>query len=191
RYGCRVHAITISRRQALWVQQRILQAGLSDRVTVQAGDFREVTGRYDFVVSIEAYEVMGRPAWASYFATIPRCLERCCSAFLQAGVLTEVAFERNRTRPDFVRRHIHSRAELATCRVLEQHARSAGLQVCLTARLANDYARTLEYWRRRFNRAWPHLGLDARFHRLWNFYLAYCEAGYRAGRTQLVQAQLE
>jgi cyclopropane-fatty-acyl-phospholipid synthase len=146
------------------------------------------------VVSIEAYEVMGEALWPAYFDTIARCLDGAGTAFLQAGVVADPLFERHREQSDFIRRHIHPTARLASWRILETHARRAGLVVRSSAISSDDYAQTLKCWRQRFNDAWPQLarlGLDRRFRRLWNFYLAYCEAGYRARRTALVQAQIE
>ena len=193
-YGCRVHAVTISRRQVQWARQRIEQARLQATVNVELCDFRELRDRYDHVVSIEAYEVMGETVWPAYFGTIARCLDSAGSAFLQAGVVADRWFERYRGHADFIRRHIHPTARLASWPTLEAHARRVGLVVRSSAASSEDYAQTLKRWRERFNDAWPQLarlGLDRRFQRLWNFYLAYCEAGYRAGRTVLVQAQLE
>jgi cyclopropane-fatty-acyl-phospholipid synthase len=193
-YGCRVHAVTISRRQVQWARERIEQAGLQQTVNVELRDFRELHDRYDYVVSIEAYEVMGEALWPAYFDTIARCLDGAGTAFLQAGVVADSLFERCRKQPNFIRRHIHPTAQLAAWPMLEVRAQRAGLMVRSSAVSSADYAQTLKCWRQRFNDDWPQLaqlGLDRRFQRLWNFYLAYCEAGYRAGRTALVQAQIE
>jgi cyclopropane-fatty-acyl-phospholipid synthase len=194
RYGCRVHGITLSKQQADWAQQRIRAAGLEHLVSIQAGDFREVRGRYDFVVSIEAYEGMGQSAWGPYFDTIARCLHDDGKGFVQGAVVADGVFERDRNHGHFIRQHIHPKAQLAAWPMLEAHACRARLSVRSWVASSEDYIRTLQCWRERFNQAWPHLaglGLDARFRRLWNFYLAYCEAGYRAGSTRLMQVHLE
>jgi cyclopropane-fatty-acyl-phospholipid synthase len=194
RYGCRVHGITLSSRQADWARQRICAGGLEHLVTIQAGDFREVRGRYDFVVSIEAYEAMGQSAWGPYFDTIARCLHDDGKALVQAAVVAGTVFDRDRKHGNFIRQHIHPKALLAAWPMLEAHARRAHLRVRCSVVSSDDYIRTLQCWRERFNQAWPQLtglGLEPRFRRLWNFYLAYCEARYRAGSTQLVQAHLE
>jgi cyclopropane-fatty-acyl-phospholipid synthase len=189
-YGCRVHAITISSRQARWARQSVQEARLDHLVSVQRGDFREVQGRYDFVVSIEAYEMMGRAAWLPYFTAIAHALRPRGRALLQAQVLADDAGDHGA----FIRRHVHPRARLAFWPVLEQHALRTGLRVRSVTFSGEDYVRTLQCWRRRFNDAWPQLvrvGLEPGFQKLWNFYLAYCEAGYRAGKTRLVRAEME
>ena len=192
-YGCRVDAVCVSRRQVQWARERIQAAGLRESVSVELRDFRELRGRYDFVVSIEAYEAIGQAAWGAYFDAIARCLERGGTAFVQASVLGEEVCETRSTQPDFLRRHVHPNAQLASWKLMEWYARQAGLQVISSASFSDDYVRTLQCWRERFNHAWRQLakrGLDRRFRCLWNFYLAYCEAGYRAGRTKLLQVQL-
>ena len=192
-YGCRVDAVCISRRQVQWARERMRAAGLHESVSVELRDFRDLRGRYDFVVSIEAYEAIGQAAWGAYFDAIARCLDRGGTAFVQAGVLGDKVCEAHSNQPDFLRRHVHANAQLASWKTLEWHARQAGLQIISSASFSDDYVRTLQCWRERFNHAWVQLaklGLDQRFRRLWNFYLAYCEAGYRAGRTKLVQVQL-
>jgi cyclopropane-fatty-acyl-phospholipid synthase len=194
RYGCRVDAITLSRKQVQWARQRIQQAQLQHAVNVEMCDFREVRGRYDFVVSIEAYEVIGQAAWGAYFETIARCLRDGGRAFLQAGVVADRVSEGYRDRADFIPVHIHPRARLASWPVLEAHAERAGLRVSSNDVSSDDYVQTLRCWRERFNDAWPQLtdlGLDRRFQRLWNFYLAYCEARYRAGTTLLLRVQMD
>ena len=103
-------------------------------------------------------------------------------------------FERRRGHAGFIHQHIHPSARLASWPVLEAHAQRAGLAVRSIAVSSPDAAQTLKCWRERFNGAWPQLaqlGLDQRFRRLWYFYLAYCEAGYRAGATALVRALIE
>jgi len=192
-YGCRVHGVTLSRRQVKWARERIEQSGLQRRVSIELRDFRTLTRGYDHVVSIEAYEVAGEAAWGAHFDTIARCLVEGGKAFFQGGIIADRPLTRPRQPGGFVRTHIHPTAQLAPWPVLEQHARRAGLDVRASVIHSADYAQTLKCWRERFNAAWPELarlGLDRRFQRLWNFYLAYCEAGYRSGKTALVQAQL-
>lgn len=193
-YGCRVNAITISRRQVEWARERAHAEGLERLVNVQLCDFRKVSGRYDFVVSVEAYEALGQSAWADYLLAIARCLREGGKAFVQAAVVSDAAFEREGGRSNFLRQNIQAGAQLASWAVLEGHARRAGLTAMSVVASDDDSVRTLRCWRARFSDAWPQLaklGLDRRFQRLWHFYLSYCEAGYRAGVTRLVQAQLE
>lgn len=191
----RVHAITISARQAREVAARASEAGLQDLVSAEVLDLRTAQGsRYDFVVSIEAYESLGRAAWGRYFAAIARCVAPHGVAFMQCAVAAAGAPGKSARKPAFLRRYIQRSAELATREILERHAERAGLAshdvpICS----ADDYVRTLQCWRERFEAAagdLTALGLDARFQRLWRFYLTWCEAGYRARATQLMSVRL-
>src|SRR4051812_16764415 len=112
-YGCRVHAITISRQQVEWARERIHAERLEPLMSVQLCDFRAVTGRYDFVVSIEAYEALSSCAWGDYFHTIARCLSEGGKAFVQAAVVSDAAFQRDGGRSKFLRRNIQASAQLA------------------------------------------------------------------------------
>lgn len=191
---CRVHAITISARQARWVAERARQSGLDELLSAEVLDLRAARGRYDFVVSVEAYESLGRAAWGSYFAAIARCLAPGGAAFVQAAVAASGATGKSARKPAFLRRYIQRTAELATREILEHQAARAGFAaVDVPICSADDYVRTLQCWRSRFENAEADLaalGLDARFQRLWRFYLTWCEAGYRARATQLMSVRL-
>jgi cyclopropane-fatty-acyl-phospholipid synthase len=189
RSRCRVHAICISKRQVDWAHERVRAAGLQERIIVERRDYRKLRGQYDRVVSMEAYEATGQRSWPAYFHAIARCLKPGGAAFLQAAVLDDSTPCRSST-DHFLRRNIHADAALASRRALHDELQRAGLQIVDACNAAGDAARTLRCWRERFAQARAMLGLDDRFCRLWNFYLAYCEAGYRSGRTGLLRALL-
>jgi cyclopropane-fatty-acyl-phospholipid synthase len=191
--GCRVSGISISRRALVWAQERIRRRGLAHLVSLELRDYRDVQGVFDHVVSIEMVEAVGMRSWPLYFDVIARGLKRGGRAALQAIVLGDEPFAHGRRSDDFIRQYIAPRGMPARAPVLMSRAREAGLEVCSLHAFGADYAETLRRWQQRFNRAWPQIqrpGLDARFRRLWNYYLAYCEAGFRAGTTGVVQAEM-
>ncbi len=191
--GCRVHGITISRRQLEFAWQRVRDAGLDDRVTLEFCDYRDVHGRYDNVVSIEMYEAVGERFWPAYFGTLRDRLKPGGRAVVQAITIAEERFERYRHSTDFIQQFIFPGGMLASPSVLHAQASRAGLAVRSTHAFGLDYAETLRRWNQRFNQAWseiqPH-GFDARFKRLWNFYLSYCEAGFRSRSTDVLQVEM-
>ena len=191
--GCSVHGITVSQRQLEYAQARIRRAGLSERATFAYCDYRDVQGRYDHVVSIEMYEAVGERYWPGYFDVIAARLGRGGKAVLQAITIDDGLFERYRRGTDFIQQHVFPGGMLASRAVLGRQAERAGLAVRSAWSFGADYAETLRRWSERFNAAWPQLqsgGFDARFRRLWNFYLAYCEAGFRARTTDVLHLEM-
>jgi cyclopropane-fatty-acyl-phospholipid synthase len=192
--GCSVHGITISRRQLEFAQQRIRDAGLAERVSFGFCDYRDVHGRFDHVVSIEMYEAVGERSWPAYFRTLRERLKPGGRAVIQAITIADERFHRYRHSIDFIQQFIFPGGMLASPSVLSARAERAGLAVRSTYAFGADYAETLRRWNRRFNAAWEDLqaahGFDARFKRLWNFYLSYCEAGFSSRSTDVVQMEM-
>lgn len=183
REGCRVTAITLSPAQREAAQQRIADAGLSERVDVQLRDYRDIAGQFDRIVSIEMIEAVGRAYWPSYFDILSRSLRPGGRIVLQAITIDDAMFEDYQQGTDFIQRYIFPGGCLPSVPVLRSQAEAAGF--CLTEQLAfgDSYALTLREWRRRFQERWhaiAPLGFDEAFRRLWEFYLCYCEAGFRA-----------
>jgi cyclopropane-fatty-acyl-phospholipid synthase len=190
---CAVHGLTVSRRQLEFAQARIERAGLAERVSFAFCDYRDVQGRYDHIVSIEMYEAVGERYWPAYFETLAAHLARGGRAVLQAITIDDRLFERYRRGTDFIQQYIFPGGMLASPAALTAQAARAGLAVRSTYRFGGDYAETLHRWSQRFNAAWPQLqsaGFDTRFRRLWNFYLAYCEAGFRAKTTDVMHVEM-
>jgi cyclopropane-fatty-acyl-phospholipid synthase len=192
--GCRVTGITISRAQLDFARSRIAKAGLDPLVDLRFQDYRDVSGRFDRVVSIEMVEAVGERWWPAYFAKVRDCLVPGGSACIQAITIDESAFEQYRRTSDFIREYIFPGGMLASVERLSREARAAGLEVREPFRFGAHYAETLRRWRERLDaneRAVRALGFDDRFLAIWRFYLHYCEVGFDAGRTDVVHLGLE
>jgi cyclopropane-fatty-acyl-phospholipid synthase len=191
--GCSVHGITLSERQFSYAQQRIERAGLGAKVRFARCDYRDVTGTFDHIVSIEMYEAVGERFWPKYFSSIRERLAPGGRALLQMIVIADELFARYRRQTDFIQQHIFPGGMLASPLAMRAVAAQAGLRVGEVFAFGLDYAETLKRWRQRFNHGrnlFAGERFDARFERLWNFYLAYCEAGFRAGTTDVLQVEM-
>jgi len=186
-----VTGLTLSTEQLAYARVRLASAGLTG--DLQLRDYRDETGQYDGIASIEMFEAVGEAFWPSYFATLRRCLKPGGRACLQTIVIADHLFERYRTGTDFIQQYIFPGGMLPSRKVFRERADMAGLEVVNEHRFGTDYARTLATWR-----AWFHdrldevraLGFDERFVRIWDFYLAYCEAAFARENTDVVQYTL-
>jgi len=188
--GARVTGLTISREQLDYAQKRMSKAGLSDKVDLHFRDYRDETGKYDHIVSIEMLEAVGKRYWKTYFSKLRECLKPGGHAGLQAITICKEDYMKYRHSPDFIQRYIFPGGMLPTTEILDHVSHRAGLVLANHSSFAGDYARTLREWRERFWHAWPEiapLGFDTRFKRLWEFYLHYCEAGFRAENIDVRQ----
>ena len=182
-YGCSVTGLTISREQHDFARERIAKAGLSEKVDIRFQDYRDETGRYDKIASIEMFEAVGEKYWPVFFGKVRDCLKAGGAAGLQIITIREDAFERYRARPDFIQRYVFPGGMLPTPAILRRLGTDHGLALAAERIFPQDYARTLAEWRTRFKASWDRivpLGFDDRFRKLWEFYLHYCEAGFRA-----------
>lgn len=192
-YGVRVTGITISDAQLRYARERIERAGLSHQVEIRSQDYRDLTGVFDKVVSIEMLEAVGEPFWAGYFGKIGQVLRPGGLAALQTITIRCDLFDQYRDRADFIQRFIFPGGMLPSVQRLRQEVAGAGLAWDSAEAFGDSYTRTLSEWSRRFSARWSdirRLGFDERFKRLWLFYLAYCEAGFRTARTDVVQVHL-
>lgn len=192
-FGAKVTAITVSREQLAFAQARIQKAGLGERVEARFVDYRDVRDRFDRVASIEMFEAVGERHWPTYFGKIRDCLEPGGRAALQIITIADKWFDSYRRGVDFIQRYIFPGGMLPSMGALRHQVDRAGLALDRTEFYGEHYARTLAEWNRRFQAAWHELepmGFDRRFKRMWEFYLAYCEAGFRAGATDVVQMAL-
>jgi cyclopropane-fatty-acyl-phospholipid synthase len=147
-------------------------------------DYREIDGTFDRVVSIEMLEAVGKEYWPAYFATIRDRLRPGGIAALQVITMAEHRYATYERSADFIQRHIFPGGMLPSNSVVRAQIAAAGLWLDGARTFGTSYARTLADWRVRFLRAWPRLrpmGFDERFQRKWEYYLSYCEAGFRAG----------
>jgi cyclopropane-fatty-acyl-phospholipid synthase len=192
-YGVTVTGVTISDEQLKYATQRMARAGLSDRVTILSRDYREIDGKFDKVASIEMFEAVGEEYWPAFFDKIAAVLKPGGRAALQIITIKDDLFEHYRSRADFIQRHIFPGGMLASVARLKQDTARAGLAWRQVETFGASYAETLSQWGERFRSRWEDiraLGFDERFKRLWLFYLSYCEAGFRSGRTDVMQLAL-
>ena len=193
RAGCRVTGITISPAQLEYAQQRIIAAGLQDRVELKLLDYRDLEGQFDHLVSIEMFEAVGENYWPGYFAMLRDRLRPGGRAVVQSITIADAKFERYRSGTDFIQQYIFPGGMLPSPGRFREVAATQGLAVTEMHDFGLDYAETLRHWHERFNSVASQVqaqGFDERFMRTWRFYLAYCEAGFRARATDVTQALL-
>lgn len=197
-FGARVTGVTLSREQLVWGQQRMQQSGLADAVELRYQDYRDLPARhagepFDAIVSIEMFEAVGREYWRGYFQTLRDCLKPGGLACIQTITLREDLFARYLRSTDFIQQYIFPGGLLPSIPAFEQEARRAGLVVERRMAFGRDYAETLRRWRQSFEERLEAVraqGFDERFVRIWTFYLAYCEAAFDTGNTDVVQFTL-
>jgi len=194
RAGCRVTGVTVSQAQLDFAQARIAAAGLQDRVSLKLCDYRDLGGQFDHIASVEMFEAVGERYWPGYFAALRGRLKPGGRAVVQTITISESKFERYRGGTDFIQQYIFPGGMLPSPQRFRLEAGRQGLATTGMHAFGPDYAETLRRWHRRFDAVATEvdaLGFDERFMRTWRFYLAYCEAGFRAGATDVVQAVLE
>ncbi|MFO1197277.1 MAG: cyclopropane-fatty-acyl-phospholipid synthase family protein [Burkholderiaceae bacterium] len=192
--GLRVTGLTLSTEQLAFARERLAAACASGQARIALRDYRDERGRYDGIVSIEMFEAVGEAYWPAYFAGLARSLAPGGRAVVQTITIDESLFERYRGGSDFIQQYVFPGGMLPTPSAFEAQARAAGLRVAGRLAFGPDYALTLRRWREAFDvrrdevRA---LGYDERFMRTWSFYLAYCEAAFAHGNTDVIQFTLE
>ncbi len=192
--GLEVTAITLSQAQLEWAQKIVRERGLAQQIHLRLQDYRELDGQFDHIVSIEMFEAVGQEYWGQYMQTLRRCLRPGGRVALQVITIDEPTFAVYSRRPDFVQRYIFPGGMLPTPERFTRAAAANGLKITALSSFGRHYARTLEAWHRRFVEsldAVRALGFDERFLRMWRYYLAYCEAGFRDGQIDLLQVRLE
>lgn len=194
--GAVVTGVTISREQHDYARRRLFEAGLAERADIRLIDYRDVEGRFDRVASIEMFEAVGREYWPTYFDKVREVLAPGGRAGLQIITIQDDLFDEYDARTDFIQKYVFPGGSLPSEARMAPVLDRAGLSVAGVERFGVDYADTLAEWARRFAAAWGDIvrngaGFDDRFRRLWRFYLAYCEAGFRSGRTDVIQMALE
>jgi cyclopropane-fatty-acyl-phospholipid synthase len=192
--GATVTTLTLSEEQAAVARQRVQRAGVASRVDVQLRDYRDVEGRYDAIVSVEMIEAVGHEYWATYFATLDRALAPGGKIGVQAILLAHERMLATLDQYTWISKYIFPGGALPSLRAIEEIVRDhTGLRVDAVDAFGADYARTLRAWRERFDahaREVDALGFDATFRRMWDFYLAYCEAGFATGYLDVAQIVL-
>jgi cyclopropane-fatty-acyl-phospholipid synthase len=191
--GAQVTGITISREQYDFARKRLFDKGLAEKADVRLVDYRDVDGQFDRVASIEMFEAVGERYWPAYFGKVRSALAPGGRAGLQIITIHDEFFDDYRNSADFIQKYIFPGGMLPSERRLKDETDRVGLEWVNIDRIGSHYAETLRLWGERFEAAWREiapLGFDERFRKLWHFYLSYCEAGFRTGRTDVVQLAL-
>lgn len=179
-----ITGLTLSREQLANAQDVVAKHGLQKQVDLRLQDYRDTDGVFDRIVSIEMIEAVGQEYWPIYFSTLRDRLAEGGHIILQAISIEDRRFKSYMTTPDFIQRYIFPGGALPCPSALQNEARRAGLRLEKIETFGNGYAQTLVEWRRRFHENWDQieaLGFDSSFQRLWDYYLCYCEGGFRAG----------
>ncbi len=192
--GVRVRGLTLSAEQLQFAQQRLTDAGLAEQAELSLMDYRDSDGQYDAIASIEMFEAVGEAYWPTYFECVSRNLKSGGRACIQTIVIAEELFERYRAGSDFIQQYIFPGGMLPSPAAFRAQAERQGLRVVDEFAFGRDYARTLSEWRDAFKQKLTDVraqGFDDHFLRTWEFYLAYCEAGFRADNINVMQFTLE
>ncbi len=191
-YGCRVTSVTISREQHEFARARMQRTGLSERVDVRFCDYRDLTGAFDKIVSIEMLEAVGDKFLPSFFRQANHLLKKDGLMALQFITIPDCKYESLRRNVDWIQKHIFPGSLLLSLGRINDVLRQTGALGLHTLNdMGDSYARTLRLWRERFNAAEQEvseLGFDTAFKRKWNYYLSYCEAGFLMRNISVVQA---
>ncbi len=188
------HGVTLSQQQLKWTHRRLADYG--ERAQATLTDYRDLNQRYDHIVSIEMLEAVGEANWPLYFDRLKALLKPGGRAVIQVITIADERFDSYRQGTDFIQRYIFPGGMLPCPRVMREQIDRAGLTLLHEQSFGLDYARTLAIWARDFQDAWPQIqtltptqskskGFDQRFYRLWRYYLAYCESGFKVGATDV------
>ena len=190
KYDVSVDCITISKNQYDFTKKRILNAGLNNKVNVKFLDYRDVKDKYDHVVSIEMIEAVGEEYMDKYFETIKKVLNKDGTAAIQGIAIKNELFNRYRANEDFIQKYIFPGGFLPSINFMETLIKKNDLKLEKINSYSDDYARTLATWRENFLGVWDKispLGFDDYFKRMWEFYLSYCEGGFKSRNINLIQ----
>jgi cyclopropane-fatty-acyl-phospholipid synthase len=193
RRGAEVTTLTISVEQADLARERVAEEGLSDRVDIRLQDYRLVDGRFDAIVSVEMIEAVGANHWDEYFGTLDRVLRPGGRVGLQAILQDDATVRATQDTYTWIRKYIFPGGQCSSIEAIERTLRGTALRIADRYQFGRHYAETLRRWRERFEQQAGHvgaLGFDETFRRMWSFYLAYSEAGFRTGYLDVAQLTL-
>ena len=192
-YNVSIDCITISKKQFEFTKKRISDAGLDNKVNVMFLDYRDLQDKYDKIVSIEMIEAVGENYLGKYFETIKKSLNKDGSAALQGITIRDDLFDRYKRSEDFIQKYIFPGGFLPSVNLMKTLIKKNKLNLIKVNSYPDDYARTLANWRTNFFKAWniiTPLGFDETFKRMWEFYLSYCEAGFKSKNINLIQISM-
>ena len=190
RYDVLIDCITISKKQYEYSKKRIFENGLNNKVNVMFLDYRDLKKKYNKVASIEMIEAVGEKYLDQYFKTIKNSLTSNGKAAIQGITIENSLFDRYRTDEDFIQKYIFPGGFLPSLDLIKKLAKKNYLSLDKTNSYSEDYAKTLFTWKKNFSSTWDNispLGFDDYFRRMWEFYLSYCEAGFKAKNIDLIQ----
>ena len=189
-YNVTIDCITISKKQFEFTKDRINDAGLNNKVNVMFLDYRDLKEKYDRIASIEMIEAVGEKYLDKYFETIKRSLNANGAAAIQGITIRDDLFERYRSSEDFIQKYIFPGGFLPSLGFMKSLIKKNNLNLLKVNSYPDDYAKTLATWRENFLKVWSNiapLGFDETFKRMWEFYLSYCEAGFKSKNIDLIQ----
>ena len=194
KYDVKLDCITISKKQFEYAKERIYKCGLNEKVNIEIKDYRDLKDKYNSIASIEMIEAVGQNYLESYFKTIKNNLSSNGRAAIQAITIDDNLFDRYRTKKDFIQKYIFPGGFLPSKNCLNKYVSDNGLTIKSYDSYADHYANTLAIWKNEFNRKWDLIkkqGFDLTFRRMWEFYLSYCEAGFKSKNIDLIQFSIQ
>jgi len=193
-YDVKLDCITISKEQFEFAKERIHKCGLNEKVNIEIKDYRDLKSKYDHIASIEMIEAVGQNYLDSYFNTIKNNLTSSGTVGIQAITIDDSLFDRYKNKQDFIQKYIFPGGFLPSRNELQNYVDTNGLKFDEYNSYANHYSDTLIIWREIFNKKWDLIkeqGFDLTFKRMWEFYLSYCEAGFKSKNIDLIQFSLQ
>ncbi len=194
KYDVKLDCITISKKQFEYAKERIHKCGLNEKVNIEIKDYRDLQGKYNSIASIEMIEAVGQNYLESYFKTIKDNLSGGGKAAIQAITIDDSLFDRYKNKQDFIQKYIFPGGFLPNKNSINRYVSDNGLTVNSYISYADHYANTLSLWRNEFIKKWELIknqGFDLKFKRMWEFYLSYCEAGFKSKNIDLIQFSLQ
>ena len=194
KYDVKLDCITISRKQFEYAKSRIHKCGLNEKVNIEIKDYRDLKDKYNSIASIEMIEAVGQNYLESYFKTIKNNLSNNGNAAIQAITIDDALFDRYKNKEDFIQKYIFPGGFLPNKNSINKYVSNNGLTIKSYESYADHYSNTLSIWRDEFNKKWEQIknqGFDSTFKRMWEFYLCYCEAGFKSKNIDLIQFSIQ
>ena len=194
KYDVKLDCITISKKQFEYAKERIHKCGLNEKVNIEIKDYRDLKNKYNSIASIEMIEAVGQNYLESYFKTIKNNLSNNGKAAIQAITIDDTLFDRYKNKEDFIQKYIFPGGFLPNKNNINKYVSDNGLAIKSYESYADHYSDTLALWRKEFNKKWDLIkkqGFDLTFKRMWEFYLCYCEAGFKSKNIDLIQFSIQ
>ena len=194
KYDVKLDCITISKKQFEYAKERIHKCGLNEKVNIEIKDYRDLKDKYNSIASIEMIEAVGKNYLESYFRTIKNNLSNDGSAAIQAITIDDNLFDRYKNKQDFIQKYIFPGGFLPNKGSINKYVSENGLTIKSYESYADHYSNTLAIWKNEFDKKWDLIkkqGFDLTFKRMWEFYLSYCEAGFKSKNIDLIQFSIQ